>query len=138
MNDTAQPKARTPRFCHGPTELVPLIWDLVSGLHQGQRAYRPHQKAVHMTAAAKSLVTKVLAKGPSTYDKKILSKFWSPLRSTARCDQDNPSRYSAATKSNSTPHCRAYFASCRRPLPRSVPGTRAPPASTDRDDRPRT
>jgi hypothetical protein len=74
MNDTAQPKARTPRFCHGPTELVPLIWDLVSGLHQGQRAYRPHQKAVHMTAAAKSLVTKVLAKGPSTYDKTILSK----------------------------------------------------------------
>ncbi|HZR59564.1 MAG TPA: hypothetical protein VFA80_01215, partial [Xanthobacteraceae bacterium] len=46
----------------------------VSGLHQGQRAYRPHQKAVHMTAAAKSLVTKVLAKGPSTYDKTILSK----------------------------------------------------------------
>jgi hypothetical protein len=27
-----------------------------------------------MTAAAKSLVTKVLAKGPSTYDKTILSK----------------------------------------------------------------
>jgi hypothetical protein len=27
-----------------------------------------------MTAAAKSLITKVLAKGPSTYDSKILSK----------------------------------------------------------------
>src|SRR6185312_2142626 len=79
MNDTAQPKARTPRFCHGPTELVPLIWDLVSGLHQGQRAYRPHQKAVHMTAAAKSLVTKVLAKGPSTYDRKIFSKLFAAI-----------------------------------------------------------
>jgi hypothetical protein len=27
-----------------------------------------------MTAAAKSLITKALAKGPSTYDKKLLSK----------------------------------------------------------------
>jgi hypothetical protein len=27
-----------------------------------------------MTAAAKSLITKALAKGPSTYDNKILSK----------------------------------------------------------------
>jgi hypothetical protein len=32
-----------------------------------------------MTEAAKSLITKALAKGPSTYDRTILSKFWTAI-----------------------------------------------------------
>jgi hypothetical protein len=32
-----------------------------------------------MTAAAKSLITKALAKGPSTYDKTILSKLFAAI-----------------------------------------------------------
>ncbi len=37
-------------LCHARLERVLMVWDPISGLHQGQRPQRLHSKAVYMAA----------------------------------------------------------------------------------------